>query len=65
MSKNWKSKGYFPKKKSSGNEVNTSKKKKYKVDMIRTERYKKSAIPYMKDLLNEDFIEKQKILVEI
>ena len=37
----------FPQKNSSGNEVNTRKKKKYEVNLIRTERYKKSAIPYI------------------
>ena len=51
-------KDLFPKN-SSGNEVNTRKKKKYKINLIRTERYKKSAIPYMKNLLNDDYSERQ------
>ena len=55
-------KDVFPKN-TSGNEVNTRKKQKYKVNLIRTERYKKSAIPYMKNLLNDDYSERQRILV--
>ena len=62
LSKNETVKDIFPKN-TSGNEVNTRKKQKYKVNLIRTERYKKSAIPYMKNLLNDDYSERQRILV--
>ena len=40
----------------------TRNKEKYVVNIARTERYKKSAIPFMQRLLNNDVCEKKKII---
>ena len=39
--------------------MNLRKQKKYKTNKIRTERYKKSAIPYMQDILNKEELKKE------
>ena len=41
--------------------MKTRGRKKYIENKINTERYRKSAIPYMKDLLNKEESEKQKM----
>ena len=43
----------------------TRNKEKYVVNIARTERYKKSAIPFMQRLLNKDVCEKKKIIKKI
>ena len=43
----------------------TRNKEKYVVNIARTERYKKSAIPFMQRLLNKDECEKKKIIKKI
>lgn len=43
------------------NQIKTRGRKKYLENKINTERYRKSAIPYMKDLLNKEESEKQKM----
>ena len=43
----------------------TRNKEKYVVNIARTERYKKSAIPFMQRLLNNDVCEKKKIIKKI
>ena len=40
--------------------MNLRKQKKYKVKKIRTERYKKSALPYMQNLLNIEELKKRR-----
>ena len=40
------------------------KQKTFKVKQIKTERYKKSAVPYMTELLNNDAAKRRKIMKE-
>ena len=53
MPTEWKSKNMFPIN-SSKYKMKTRNRNKYAVHQINTERYKKSSIPYMIDLLNND-----------
>ena len=57
--RNDKVKDMFPKKKFN-HVMNLRKRKKYEVFKANTNRYKKSAVPYMRNLLNQDFERKAK-----
>ena len=61
--KNDKVKDLFPKNDQT-HKMNLRKQKKYKVKKIRTERYKKSALPYMQNLLNIEELKKRKEMKE-
>ena len=45
-------------------ESTTLKQKTFKVKQIKTERYKKSAVPYMTELLNNDAAKRRRIVKE-
>ena len=59
--KNERVKDIFPKSENKHRMIKR-KKKMFKTKMIRTERYKKSAVPYMTSLLNKDAEERRKNL---
>ena len=58
--KNDKVKSFFPRAKNK-HKMKKRKQKKFKVNQIKTERYKRSAIPYMTNLLNNDAEKRLKI----
>ena len=45
-------------------EMKLRKQKKYKTNKIRTERFKKSAIPYMQDIMNKEELKKREQMKE-
>ena len=62
--KNDKVKDLFPKNDQTI-KMNLRNQRKYKIKKIRTERYKKSSLPYMQNLLNIEELKKRKEMKEI